>query len=160
MLTKDEIKEVIGGLAEKRGLRVYDIELPRGRRGVLRVFVCKGAPKLSQITLDECAALSQDVIGHDSVESILPGEVRLEVSSPGVNRKLSSTQHFEEAVGERIRVKVRGEKEETEGSGGSVIGTLESCQEGLLTLKEEGSGVLLEIETAKIRSAHVDFPFD
>jgi ribosome maturation factor RimP len=160
MLTKDEIEEVIGSLAEKRGLRVYDIDLPRGRRGVLRVFVCKGAPKLSQITLDECAALSQDIIGHDVVESILPGEVRLEVSSPGVNRKLSSSQHFEEAVGERIRVKIRGAKEDAEDSAGSVVGILEGFEEGVLALKEEGSEVLRKIETAAIRSAHVDFPFD
>ena len=42
-----------------------------------------------------------------SVEDPIPGEYNLEVSSPGLNRRLVKAEHFERFAGNRVKVKLK-----------------------------------------------------
>lgn len=85
------------------GYELVDLELNTGgRNGVLRLFI----DSESGITLDDCAKVSHQVSAVLDVEDPIPGNYSLEVSSPGVNRRLRRYEDFERFVGERVKIEL------------------------------------------------------
>lgn len=87
------------------GLDLVDVEL-RGEGGgrVLRVFI----DKPEGVTLADCEAVSQDLNPLLDVEDPLGGGgYTLEVSSPGLDRKLTRPEDFRRFAGQRVRVRTR-----------------------------------------------------
>ena len=82
------------------GYELVDLELHLGGSGVVRLFI----DSEDGITLDDCARVSHQVSGVLVVEDPIAGKYVLEVSSPGVNRRLRTKAHFEKYVGKRIKI--------------------------------------------------------
>lgn len=83
-------------------MEIVDIEYQREGRGVvLRFFL----DRHGGITIDEIAPMSRRLGDLLDVHDVLPGPYTLELSSPGVNRRLRRPDHFRRYVGERIRVR-------------------------------------------------------
>ena len=74
-----------------------------GRDGVVRLFI----DHPEGIGLDDCEAVSREVSAILDVEDPIPGNYNLEVSSPGLDRRLRTRAHFERFAGEEVRVKMR-----------------------------------------------------
>ncbi len=90
------LRPVVGGA----GLELVDVEL---RSGVLLVTVDRpGGVDLQALT--EANRVVSDVL--DELDPI-PGRYSLEVSSPGVERRLRTPEHFARAVGETVSIKTR-----------------------------------------------------
>jgi len=89
---------------ERLGFELADIEISvGGSSGVLRVFIDSD----DGITLENCAAVSRQISALLDVEDPIPGEYNLEVSSPGINRRLVKSTHFERFAGSRVKVKLK-----------------------------------------------------
>ncbi|MGB5620921.1 MAG: ribosome maturation factor RimP [Gammaproteobacteria bacterium] len=85
------------------GYELVDLELNTGgRNGVLRLFI----DSESGITLDDCEKVSHQVSALLDVEDPIPGHYSLEVSSPGVNRRLRRHEDFARFVGERVKIEL------------------------------------------------------
>jgi ribosome maturation factor RimP len=111
--------------------------------------------KTRGVSLDQCARLAKRLLDLDEHEPFIPEGCELEVSSPGVNRRLRRPEHFEGAVGERIRVKFRND----EGGIQVVTGLLKGVESGVLTvLAESGAGEVRARITA-VKESRVDFRF-
>lgn len=107
----------------------YDlVELSLVRRkanSLLRVL----ADRAGGITLDGCAKLSRKISYALEVEDIIEGKYTLEVSSPGLDRPLTTVADFRRRVGETIRLTFKDE-------GRSVTeGTLLKVDNEILTLE-------------------------
>jgi ribosome maturation factor RimP len=106
----DEIGEQIvawaAEAAEAHGLDLWDV-VARPNWG-LQIFVDHpgvDAPGRG-VTVDECAKVSRFLEGFlDNDERIWPNYA-LEVSSPGIERKLENERHFELSVGRDVRIVV------------------------------------------------------
>jgi ribosome maturation factor RimP len=86
------------GGARRPALRMSDI--PSGLRGSLE--------QLSFVTHEDCAAFSTDFGTVLDVEDLVPGaEYTLEVSSPGLERKLSRPEDFRRFAGSLAKVQTR-----------------------------------------------------
>jgi ribosome maturation factor RimP len=126
-VAKPELRERLARaarpLVERRGAELVDVEL-RGNPGsrVVRIYV----DRVGGISLNECAAISRDISDRFDIEDMIDGSYRLEVSSPGVTRPLTTLADFQRAVGRRVRILVRGEGDQRFGRG-EVIGTLLSA---------------------------------
>jgi len=107
-----------------------------GRRRLLRVVVDSD----HGVSLDDAADISREVSAVLDAANAL-GEVpyTLEVSSPGVDRPLTTQSHWRRAAGRLVRVKVAGE--------GSV--------EGRVVLADSG-GVILEMAGGERRFGYGD----
>jgi ribosome maturation factor RimP len=82
-------------LAELAQAEDAEIELPRGVPVEL----------LSGVTHEDCAAFAQDFGTLLDVEDVIPGaEYTLEVSSPGLERKLSKPEEFQRFQGSLIKL--------------------------------------------------------
>ncbi|MDP8958757.1 MAG: ribosome maturation factor RimP [Actinomycetota bacterium] len=88
------------------GLELDDLELlGQGRRRLLRVTVdAEGG-----VDVDWIAEASQRMSRLLDQENAIPGPYTLEVTSPGLERKLRRPEHFRKAVGQEVVVKTAGE---------------------------------------------------
>jgi ribosome maturation factor RimP len=100
----ERVRELVEPLAQSLGLYLYDVDVVRGRKQIVRILAerrIKAHPK-DGITVDECAELSSQAGRALELEEVFANPYVLEVSSPGLERALRSPQHFAEAVGDRV----------------------------------------------------------
>jgi ribosome maturation factor RimP len=140
-LDVDRVREIAERIASSSGLEVVDIELRGGGKSrMLRVFLDKPAaagadplavPALtSGITHEDCASFSREFGTVLDVEDAMPGSYTLEVSSPGLDRKLTRPADFTRFTGSRVRLMTR----QPVNGNQHFEGRLQSFREGRLTL--------------------------
>lgn len=144
------VAEIAGRAARREGLSVWDVELAgSGRRRVLRIYI----DKPGGVTLDDCERISQQVGAVLDAEDVVPGDsYQLEVSSPGVERRLSRPHHFELCRGQKVRLQLR---EPVEGQR-RWEGVLQGLEEGRVVL-ETGSGKIIRFGMEIIEKANLQF---
>jgi ribosome maturation factor RimP len=102
----EQIVEWAGEAADAHGLDLWDVVARPN--WVLQVFVDQPGVDLpgEGVTVDECADVSRFLEGFlDNDERVWPNYT-LEVSSPGLERKLENEGHFELSVGRDVRIVV------------------------------------------------------
>ena len=103
-ISGDELKELLEPAIERLGYEVSDLEVQlSGKSGVVRIFI----DHPDGISLDDCEKVSQAVSALLDVEDPLPAHYNLEVSSPGLDRKLTKLEHFQRFKGETLKVQLR-----------------------------------------------------
>jgi ribosome maturation factor RimP len=103
-LTGAELARLLEPTVEGLGYELTDLELRQGgRSGVLRVFIDKS----DGIGLADCETVSRQISALLDVEDPLPGHYVLEVSSPGLDRKLTKLEHYRRFLGNDLRVQLR-----------------------------------------------------
>ena len=92
------MREIAERVAASSGLEVVEVELRGGGKArMLRIFI----DKPHGVTHEDCANLSREVGTILDVEDAVPGgSYVLEVSSPGLDRKLSRPADFERFTGQ------------------------------------------------------------
>jgi ribosome maturation factor RimP len=98
-----QIEALVGPVLVELGLRLWDVEYrPSGKRALLRLTV-EGAGG-EGVTLDQCQTVSREISVLLDVEDPIHTAYDLEVSSPGLDRRLSRGWHFQECSGQRVEV--------------------------------------------------------
>jgi len=98
------IQSLVTPEVEALGYRVVVIELAGGRRSpVLRVFI-EHADESTRISLDDCVRVSRRLGALEALDAMFPASYHLEVSSPGVDRRLMGERDFRRFQGKRARV--------------------------------------------------------
>jgi len=162
-LDVDRVREIADRVAASRGLEVVEVEiLGGGKARMLRVFLDKvaaGADPLAGVTHEDCAHFSREFGTILDVEDVMPGSYTLEVSSPGLDRRLTKAADFSRFTGTRMKLKTRQPV--------NFEGRLESFRDGRLTLdlsvashksrKKMGAaaGEKIEIEFANVEKANL-----
>ena len=97
----------IKSFVESVGLELYDATVVNDERGdtIFRVSVISPEfedGKRKGVSLDTCVELTRLISPLLDVEPPVSGEYRLEVGSPGIERKLTTLDHFAKSVGEDV----------------------------------------------------------
>ena len=101
---RSELLGVLEPTVSRMGFELADLEVQVGRgRGLVRLFI----DRPEGVTLDDCEAVSREVSAVLDVEDPVPGGYNLEVSSPGLDRRLSKPEHFDRFAGCELQVKLR-----------------------------------------------------
>ena len=97
-----KLEESIEMTVKGCGLELYDIVTTKDHdRNIFRILVtAKGG-----VSLDKCAEVSRLVSPILDVNEPMGGIYNLEVSSPGIERRLRTVQHYKASVGELVKVK-------------------------------------------------------
>lgn len=140
----ERVRALAQEVSEREGCRLYDLEFIGGQNGrTLRVYIDRDP----SVSLDDCANVSRGLNEKLDVEDVIPGgRYDLEVSSPGLERRLSERWHFEKAVGQAVRVRTAAPT--TGGLGDVVPSTLIDGEllridgENLIVLKEKREWVV------------------
>ena len=134
-LDVDRVREIAERVAASSGLEVVDVELRGGGKSrMLRVFLDKpaaGTDPLAGVTHEDCANFSREFGTILDVEDAMSGgSYTLEVSSPGLDRKLTRPADFERFTGSRMKLMTRQPVNHNQ----HFEGRLESFRDGRLTL--------------------------
>jgi len=106
---KDALHEKVTAIAERvaarENLEIVEVQiLGGGNSRVVRIFI----DKETGVTHGDCETVSQQVGTILDVEDTIPGgRYTLEVSSPGVERKLSKPRDFERFSGKKAKIALR-----------------------------------------------------
>lgn len=103
-ITRQELQDLLEPAAARLGFEIADLELHVSRgRGLLRVFI--DGP--SGVTVDDCEAVSRQVSAVLDVADPIAGTYSLEVSSPGLDRRLARPGHFDRFAGSEVQIRLR-----------------------------------------------------
>lgn len=96
------LEESIKLAVESLGANLYDIVTVKEHdKNIFRVLVTAE----NVISLDKCAEISRMISPILDIDEPIGGEYILEVSSPGIERKLRKKEHFIASVGEKVKIK-------------------------------------------------------
>ena len=125
---EDRVRAIAERVAATSGLEVVEIELRGGGKSrMLRIFLDKPAG----VTHEDCALFSREFGTILDVEDVVPGgSYVLEVSSPGLDRKLNRAADYERFAGSKVKLMTR----EPVNGNRHFEGRLESFRDGRLTL--------------------------
>jgi ribosome maturation factor RimP len=147
MVDLEKIREMAERVATSEGLHLVDVELKGGNsNALLRVYIDKPAG----VSHADCALVSEQLSAMLDVEDMFPGRYVLEVSSPGLDRKLTKPSDFSYFVGRRARLVLK----EAVGEQKVCEGRLAGFENGRVRLDLGESG-LEEFELANIRKAQL-----
>jgi ribosome maturation factor RimP len=162
-LELERVREIVERVTSSGGLELVDVEFRGGGKSrMLRIII----DKPSGVTHQDCANVSREVGTILDVEDAVPGSYLLEVSSPGLDRKLSRADEFERFVGSLVRLTTR----EPIAGNRHLEGRLDSVHDGRITLRLErkqakGTGKrqqqpaadvpLVEVELANVEKANL-----
>src|SRR5437868_12767648 len=101
-LDVDRVREIAERVAASTGLEIVEVELRGGGKArMLRAFI----DKPGGVTHEDCANFSREVGTILDVEDAVPGgPYTLEVSSPGLDRKLLRPSDYERSVGKLVKL--------------------------------------------------------
>lgn len=102
--TRAQMVALLEPAVEALGYELVDLELNfSGRRGVLRLFIDRS----EGIRVEDCEAVSRQVSAVLDVEDPIRRDYALEVSSPGLDRKLVKPAHFDRFAGQAVQGRFR-----------------------------------------------------
>ncbi len=146
-----KIEAVAERVGQSEGIEIVEVELKGGGKSrLLRIFI----DKPEGVTHTDCELISHQVGTILDVENLLPGTYTLEVSSPGVERKLLKYRDFERFQGKKIKAILREPVENSR----RWEGTLASCADGLITL-EIAEGKSIQFPFEQVETANLKFEF-
>ena len=153
------IREIAVRVAAAQGIEVVNVELRGGGKArTLRITI----DKPEGVTHEDCASVSREVSTILDVEDTISGAAyTLEVSSPGLDRKLLRREDYQRFTGSRVKLMTR----EPVNGNRHFEGRLESFADEKLTLELVGKkkpkpghaqpGQKIEIELGNIEKANL-----
>jgi len=165
---EQKIRSIADRVATSSGLEIADIEFHgAGKHRMLRVFIDRPGAVPSRehpdgVTHEDCSNFSREFGTIVDVEDAVPGgSYLLEVSSPGLDRKLTKAADFERFRGHRMKLMTR----QPVNNNRHFEGKLESFENGRLLLDlsvarrkmrpKDGQAPKVEIELANVEKAHL-----
>jgi ribosome maturation factor RimP len=154
VVEQSELLERITGLGDRAttgtDIEIVDVQLRgAGKARLLRVYI----DKPGGVTHEDCALISERLGKLLDEGDVIPDDsYTLEVSSPGLDRKLSKPRDFERVVGQTIRLAVQ----EPGQPRANLIGKLAEIADGALALEVE-PGKVLRVPLEQVQKANLKF---
>lgn len=140
MIEREQIVKIVEGC----GVSLYDTEVvSEFDKRIFRLFITSK----EGISLDKCAEVSRILSPIFDLEPPLDGEYLFEVSSPGIERKLTKPEHFVASLGEKVKVKLKTKEK--------FIGVLELFSGNVASVRLENE--LKQVSLDEIESARTYF---
>lgn len=142
-----KIEEIAQRVAESEGIEVVEVEVKGGGKNQ---FVRISIDKPEGVTHADCELISQHVGTILDVEDVVPGHYTLEVSSPGLERKLLKPADYERFRGKKAKVTLRQPVENQR----HWEGTLSGFSDGIISLDANGRQIRFpfdQVEKANLK---------
>jgi ribosome maturation factor RimP len=98
----NNLREIIEKTVKNYRCELYDVEITEeGGHKYFRIYITKPGG----VNLNDCEAINNMLSPVFDVEEPIKDKYFLEVSSPGLERKLTKKEHFSKSIGERVKVK-------------------------------------------------------
>ena len=146
----DRIRDAAERVARSEGIEVVDVEWKVGKQRFLRVYI----DKPEGVSHRDCELVSQQLSVILDVEELVPGpRYILEISSPGLDRKLSKPADYQRFVGRQVRISTLEPFENAKFFEGRLAG----CADGMVQVEVKGRVIALPLESIRKANLVVEF---
>jgi ribosome maturation factor RimP len=151
-MLSEELRQLIEDKLKFMRFELYDIKyVHAGKHSILRIFI----DKPGGVNIDDCERASNEISMLLDVENFSQNTpYTLEVSSPGADRTLTSQRDFQLVIGHFVKLEVKDDAGVSE----EVVGRLEQCKEGAVTLELDDE-TMREIPMERIARGALDIRF-
>lgn len=144
-------QKLLEPILEKNNYELYDVEFVKeAGNWYLRVYI----DKEGGITIDDCELVSKELSELLDDHDFISESYMLEVSSPGLGRRLRKDKHFEKSIGEEVEIKLYkpiNKKKE-------FVGLLRSFDKDTIAI-ELSDKTVMEIPREQIANVRLTFDF-
>jgi ribosome maturation factor RimP len=148
----EQIRQLLDPILESLGLSLWDMEFQKhGPQWLLRIYIDR---EDTEVTLNDCEAVSRDLGTVLDVEDIIPHAYNLEVSSPGLDRTLSKPEHFTRFTGSAVKIKTYQQINGQKVFQGKLLGL-----DGSMVKVEMNTGTVVEIPMNAIAKTSLEVQF-
>lgn len=134
---EERVESLVAKPISDLGYELYDIEYAKeGKDYYLRVFI----DKPEGIDLNDCEKVNNAINDLLDEADYIKDQYFLEVSSPGIERKLRKEKHFEENIGKVIEIKLFKPMNKAK----SVAGILKAYDKETLTVEVNGEKISVD----------------
>ena len=124
----ESVKPVIEKKLASMGLELYELKCVKaGSRLIVRIYIDKDG----SVTVDDCEKASNEISILLDVENFSQISYTLEVSSPGIDRTLTTEKDFRRAVGNTVKLHLKRSEEKNK----TVLGRLVTCSNGNINIE-------------------------
>jgi len=149
---RDRIRQLVAETVEDQGYEFVDMEFKGGgNSSILRIFI----DKLDGISHRDCELVSEQVGTVLDVEDLIPFSYMLEVSSPGLDRKLVKDSDYARFTGKLAKIQTRIPLHHQK----VFKGRLRGFQDGNVRL-ELLNGDVLDIPLDVVHEARLEFDWE
>lgn len=100
---EEKVEQLVKDPIEKLGYSLYDVEyVKEGPEYYLRIYI----DKESGIDLNDCEKVSNEINEILDKADYIKEQYYLEVSSPGIERKLRKDKHLEQNISKNVEIKL------------------------------------------------------
>ena len=151
-IDRDRLRQVVQETVEGQGYELVEVELKGGgKNSVLRIYI----DKPEGISHQDCALVSGQVGTVLDVEDLIPFSYTLEVSSPGLDRKLVKDTDYTRFQGKLAKIQTRIPLQHQK----AFRGRLGGLQDGKILL-ELLNGTTLQIPLDVVDEGRLEFDWD
>ncbi len=147
----EKIRDIVKQLVDSLGLMLDDMEyITHGKRWILRIYI----DKEGGVTLDDCQKVSVQLGYVLDTENVIPHAYLLEVSSPGLDRRLKRPDDYLKYKGRLIRLSTTRPYHNRTTFKGRIL----SAGAGKIQIEAEKTGVV-DILFSDIANARLEVEF-
>jgi len=138
-----QLEALIAPVAEACGVELYDLEyVKEGGDRILRLFI----DKEGGVDLNDCERVSRMVSDILDEHDPIPNAYRLQVGSPGIERRLSKPEHFIRFVGHKVAIRLFAPHSPKEDNRAESVTTGRKKFTGILKGYENGEVSLIDAD--------------
>ena len=142
-------EELVLPIIQAEGCELWDVEyVKEGSDMYLRIY----ADKEGGIMIDDCVTISRALEAKLDEEDFIEDAYILEVSSPGLTRKLKKDRDFEKSIGKLVIAKLY----KAENGSKEFLGRLKGFTDSTVTIETENSETI-ELERKNISGIRLEF---
>lgn len=145
-MNKVQLSEIVTPILDDLGYELWACEmLSQNQLTQIQLFVDKSGE--GSFSLDDCMEVARLLRPILDVEHNMRGKYHLEISSPGIHRRLHTIEQMERYVGQRVQVRLYSAQNERK----QFKGVMKAVDEQSLTLVEENvTHTLAQSDIAKV----------
>ncbi len=113
----DKIIDLINPKVAPLGYECVEVEWD-GAEETLRVYI----DRPEGIKMEDCLRVNDLLIESNDLDALVPGDYRLEISSPGIERPLRTREHFSRVIGQKIKVRLAERTQNRMEGAGKLLG--------------------------------------
>lgn len=158
---EEMLRQVIEPLLDSEGFELVRIKFKKAQAKSLLALFVDTRERRNGIIMDNLTDISRllsDVLDASFEEgTVFKGHYDLEVSSPGLDRPLSKRSHFKDAIGEKVKIRLKNADES--GTKGVLGILLEASDEAVIVEPDHKKGEKLRIGYENLTEANIVFDF-
>ncbi len=136
-LRTDQVKALISPIVDDLGLELIELVLRDEQEGLtLRVVIYRQ----EGVNIDLCAQVSREISRLFEVEDPIASAYKLEVSSPGLTRPLTTSRDFMRNRGKKVKIKFAGQQGPL-----TAVGVVENADDEKVWLTVEGEEQIINL---------------